>query len=435
MSMLISSPSWTRAISAAGRRLRGDVADGQAGGAAGEAAVGDQRARLAQAAALEERRRVEHLLHARAALRALVADDHDVARLDPGRGCSRPPLPATRRPPPGPRTSRSTRPRRPSSPRSRRRPGCRSGPPGRRRRCTRAPDRGCSRRPRPCRACPSAPTASTPSPPLAARRRVPQLDGLGRRRAAAEVPARATRRVECAVHGVHVLVGAARPGRSSPRIAGMPPARCTSSMWYVAVRRSGHLGQARHPAGHRVDVVEAEVDLGLAGGGEQVQDRVRRAAHRDVQRHRVLERLAGGDGPRQHRSSSLLVVPLVICTTVSPAFSYNAFRGAAQPRAYSGAIFRRPPGENGTCTAIPARGRRCGRNAACRDASRFRRRRHIPCRGPARFASAARHGLRDPEVADDPGGFNVQEFRSNVVFRWEYRRGPRSSWSGVRGGR
>jgi hypothetical protein len=29
----------------------------------------------------------------------------------------------------------------------------------------------------------------------------------------------------------------------------------------------------------------------------------------------------------------------------------------------------------------------------------------------------------DPEVAGPPGGFNVQEFRSNVVFRWEYRPG------------
>jgi hypothetical protein len=29
----------------------------------------------------------------------------------------------------------------------------------------------------------------------------------------------------------------------------------------------------------------------------------------------------------------------------------------------------------------------------------------------------------DPAVAGDPGGFNVQEFRSNVVFRWEYRSG------------
>jgi hypothetical protein len=36
----------------------------------------------------------------------------------------------------------------------------------------------------------------------------------------------------------------------------------------------------------------------------------------------------------------------------------------------------------------------------------------------ARYAPFA-----DPAVADDPGGFNVQELRSNVVFRWEYRPG------------
>jgi hypothetical protein len=29
----------------------------------------------------------------------------------------------------------------------------------------------------------------------------------------------------------------------------------------------------------------------------------------------------------------------------------------------------------------------------------------------------------DPDVTSDPDGFNVQEFRSNVVFRWEYRPG------------
>ena len=29
----------------------------------------------------------------------------------------------------------------------------------------------------------------------------------------------------------------------------------------------------------------------------------------------------------------------------------------------------------------------------------------------------------DPVVAGDPTGFNVQQFRSNVVFRWEYRPG------------
>jgi hypothetical protein len=29
----------------------------------------------------------------------------------------------------------------------------------------------------------------------------------------------------------------------------------------------------------------------------------------------------------------------------------------------------------------------------------------------------------DPAITDNPGGFNFQEFRSNVVFRWEYRPG------------
>jgi hypothetical protein len=45
--------------------------------------------------------------------------------------------------------------------------------------------------------------------------------------------------------------------------------------------------------------------------------------------------------------------------------------------------------------------------------------------GQARAASyAARYQpYADPAVAGDPGGFNVQEFRSNVVFRWEYRPG------------
>ncbi|HEY8257430.1 MAG TPA: DUF5916 domain-containing protein, partial [Gemmatimonadales bacterium] len=36
----------------------------------------------------------------------------------------------------------------------------------------------------------------------------------------------------------------------------------------------------------------------------------------------------------------------------------------------------------------------------------------------------ARHKpYADPAVADDPGGFNFQQLRSNVVFRWEYRPG------------
>ena len=81
MSTVISSPSRIAAIGPPGR-LGGDVADHQAAGRAGEAAVGDQRDALAEALADDRRRHLEHLPHAGAAGRALVADDDDVARVD-----------------------------------------------------------------------------------------------------------------------------------------------------------------------------------------------------------------------------------------------------------------------------------------------------------------------------------------------------------------
>ena len=51
--------------------FRRDVADRKARRAAGEAAVGDERARLAEPLRLQVARRIEHLLHARPAARAL----------------------------------------------------------------------------------------------------------------------------------------------------------------------------------------------------------------------------------------------------------------------------------------------------------------------------------------------------------------------------
>jgi uncharacterized protein DUF5916 len=43
---------------------------------------------------------------------------------------------------------------------------------------------------------------------------------------------------------------------------------------------------------------------------------------------------------------------------------------------------------------------------------------------PRASAYSARYRpYTDPAVADEPGGFNFQQFRSNVVFRWEYRAG------------
>ena len=58
------------------------MADREARGAAGEAPVGDQGARLAQPARFQIAGRIEHFLHARAAARPFVADDDHVARLD-----------------------------------------------------------------------------------------------------------------------------------------------------------------------------------------------------------------------------------------------------------------------------------------------------------------------------------------------------------------
>ena len=60
-----------------------DVSDAEAGAAAGEAAVGDERADLTQSLGLEIAGGVEHLLHARAAARAFVADEDDIAGNDP----------------------------------------------------------------------------------------------------------------------------------------------------------------------------------------------------------------------------------------------------------------------------------------------------------------------------------------------------------------
>ena len=74
------------------------------------------------------------------------------------------------------------------------------------------------------------------------------------------------------------------------------------------VRR--HLRQARHPRADRVDVGQGEVDLALLRGGQDVQHGVRRAAHRDIERHRIGERRLGGDrcgaapSRRRRRSSA-----------------------------------------------------------------------------------------------------------------------------------
>ena len=63
-------------------RFRRSVTDGQAGSTAGEAAVGQQGAGFAQTFGFQVRSRIQHFLHTRAAFRAFVADNDDIAGHD-----------------------------------------------------------------------------------------------------------------------------------------------------------------------------------------------------------------------------------------------------------------------------------------------------------------------------------------------------------------
>src|SRR6185312_1176556 len=65
----------------ADRRFRADMADAEPARRAGETAIGDERDLVAHALAIERRGRREHLAHAGAAARSLIADDENLAFL------------------------------------------------------------------------------------------------------------------------------------------------------------------------------------------------------------------------------------------------------------------------------------------------------------------------------------------------------------------
>ena len=58
------------------------MANAQTAGSAREASVGDEGTLLAEVHALDVRCGIEHLLHARSALRTFMSDDHTVAAFD-----------------------------------------------------------------------------------------------------------------------------------------------------------------------------------------------------------------------------------------------------------------------------------------------------------------------------------------------------------------
>ena len=144
-----------------------------------------------------------------------------------------------------------------------------------------------------------------PDGPHPARRGVIQLHRLSGNRRRPQVPRVQELPQRPAVHGAHPAVE--QPGPVQLAQDRRDAARPVHVLQVVGAARRD-LAQARHPAGQLVDLLEPEVHPGLVRRGEQVQDRVRRPAHRHVQRHRVLERVPAGDRPRQHRRVAVGVV-------------------------------------------------------------------------------------------------------------------------------
>jgi hypothetical protein len=72
--------------------------------------------------------------------------------------------------------------------------------------------------------------------------------------------------------------------------------------------RRRYLAKHRHAPGQTIDVAHRETDLALMRGRQQVKHGVGRAAHRDIEHHRVLERLEARDIAREHGSIVLLVI-------------------------------------------------------------------------------------------------------------------------------
>ena len=70
----------------------------------------------------------------------------------------------------------------------------------------------------------------------------------------------------------------------------------------------GHFAQAGNLPGKAVDVFECKIRTGLLRNGQQVQHRVGRAAHGDVERHGVKEGGTAGDGTRQHAFITFFII-------------------------------------------------------------------------------------------------------------------------------
>ena len=289
-----------------GRRLRRTVADRQPRRTAREAAIGQQRAFLAQPHRLQVAGRIQHLLHARPALRPLVTDDHHLARhhLAGQNAAHRLFLALVHPCPAGELQDAFVHP-------GRLHDAAVLGQVALQHRQTAVLTVG-------MRLCPDAAMLAVAVQRLPARILRKRL-----RRADAGRPG-AEELLDVAILRLHDVVLRQlllhrRPQNGARLVVQQPgPVQLAQNGHHAAgavhilhvvllgVRR--HLRQAGHRAREPVDVGHGEIHLGFLRCRQQVQHRVGRTAHGDVQAHRVLEGIARGQRTRQHRGIVLLII-------------------------------------------------------------------------------------------------------------------------------
>ena len=86
----------------------------------------------------------------------------------------------------------------------------------------------------------------------------------------------------------------------------MPPARCTSSIC-TSDFDGATLHKHRHAPRQAIDIGHGEINLAFMRGGKKMQNSIGRTAHRDIERHGILEGSKARNRARQNGGIILLI--------------------------------------------------------------------------------------------------------------------------------
>ena len=136
------------------------------------------------------------------------------------------------------------------------------------------------------------------------------------------------------VHGVRIAMDEARAvefGKDVHDAAG-------AMHVFDVDRRDGRrdFAEMRHPAREPIDVGHGEGHFALLRGGQQMQHGVGGAAHGDVEGHRIFKRVEGGDGARQRAGVVLLVIAMAKLDSGAAGAEEELF--AVRVRGHDGAV-------------------------------------------------------------------------------------------------